>query len=144
MPEKNVSVPVPVYNITVPKGATRVVRVVIAKSGLNVNLSAPSTQVIFTAKVRDSDAVPAFQKSYASAGTTLHAGVTPGGIAVSQIDADGNFVLDTWVADVTISPADTETLDVSYLSYDVWLIDSVQEVPVAEGRLRIAPTTFRF
>lgn len=133
----NLASPVPVANITVPRGATRVVRVTISKDGQNADLSLPGTAVIFTAKLSDTDAEPTIQKAYAAISTTLPPGVVAGGIAVSQVDL-------VWVADVTIDPADTEAVDASYLSYDVWLIDaSPQESPVVEGRLRIAPTTFR-
>lgn len=139
----NVAAPVPVANITVPRGASRTIRLTITKDGVNPDLTIPGTAVIFTAKLKESDAVPAIQKAYAALTTVLPAGVVAGGIAVSHIDTNADSVLDTWVADVTINPADTEAIAASYLAWDAWLIDSSQESPVVEGRLRIAPTAFR-
>jgi hypothetical protein len=137
--------PVPRQDLVVPRGASRTVRVTVALNGANLNLSLPGTQLIFTARLsNDDDAAPVVQKSYVAAGGTPHLNPDPGGIVVSEIDSDGDLVLDSWVADVEIDPADTEEVAASYLSYDVWLFDaSGREVPVVEGRLRITPTTFR-
>jgi hypothetical protein len=137
--------PVPAYDITVPRGATRIVRFTILKDGANVDLSLPLTGVVFTAKDRDDDVTPLIQKAYASTGMILP-GITVGGITANHIDTsvppDG--IADTWVADVTLAPTDTENIAQPLLHYDLWLFDpSGQEAPCAQGTLRLSPTVLR-
>lgn len=134
---------VPRYDIVVPRGATRVVRFVITKDGANVNGSLPGTWLVFTAKRRDDD-VPLIQKAYQASGAVLPTGVVAGGIAVTQIDTNADSTPDTWVADVTVNPADTESVEEPLLHYDMWLRDpSGQEAPCAQGTLKLSPTVFR-
>lgn len=136
--------PVPVKDIVVPRGATRELRFYPTRGGLTVDLSIPGVQIIFTARISE-DATPALQKSYVSTGTTPHLSPDPGGITATKIDTstppDG--ILDTWVADLTIDPADTEEIEESLLRYDLWLLDSTGESPMLQGTLKLSPTIFR-
>lgn len=137
--------PVPQENIPVPRGSTRIVRFTITKNGVTVNLSVPSTHVIFTAKRKALPGVVVIQHAYHSTGSTPIPGVEyDSQFAVSEIDTNGDTVLDTWVADLTIPPSDTDTItDVASLVYDVWLVDPTgQEVPVVQGLIRLEPTVY--
>jgi hypothetical protein len=129
--------PVPVADISVPKGASKTVRFVITKDGSPVALPTANTQVIFTARAKQSDALPAIQKSFVSGGTTPLLNPDPGGITA-------NLSVGVGVADMRLDPADTKDIDVSLLAYDVWLIDpSTDEDPILTGTLRLTPTVFR-
>lgn len=136
--------PVPVFDLTVPRGASRVVRFTPTKDGANVDLSLPGIWMVFTVRSHEADAEPAIQKAHATAGAVLPTGVADAGVSFNHIDTNADATPDTWVADVQIDPADTEDVDRPVLAYDMWLRDpSGQEAPCAQGQLKLTPTVLR-